>query len=147
MGSQVIDQDTKSVAGERLVPLSPDAVATLRRTRATQAAERLQAGSAYQDSGRLVVDAVGAPVSPRWYADRFKALSRSAGVPVVSLHTARHGYGSHLLDRGVPLPIVSQVMGHASVGRDGQRLRPRAEGRGRRPRESGPGGSGSLTLM
>ena len=61
------------------------------------------------------MDALGAPAAPRWYADRFKALAKSAGVPVVSLHTARHGYGSHLLDQGVPLPIVSQVMGHASV--------------------------------
>jgi integrase len=33
---------------------------------------------------------------------------------VVSLHTARHGYGSHLLDQGVPVTIVSKVMGHAS---------------------------------
>ena len=62
-----------------------------------------------------MVDALGAPVAPRWYADRFKAQSKAAGVPVTSLHTARHGYGSHLLDQGVPLPIVSQVMGHASV--------------------------------
>lgn len=52
---------------------------------------------------------------PRWYADRFKALAEAAAVPVVSLHTARHGYGSHLLDQGVPLPIVSQAMGHGSV--------------------------------
>ena len=63
----------------------------------------------------MVVDALGGPVAPRWFADRFKALSKVAGVPVVSLHTARHGYGSHLLDQGVPLPVVSKVMGHASV--------------------------------
>lgn len=115
-GGQVIEQDsTKSTAGERTVPLTAAAVAALRRTRARQAEERLAAGEVYQDSHLVVVDELGRPVGPRWYGDRFKALSRTAGVPVVTLHTARHGYGSYLLDQGVPLPIVSKVMGHASV--------------------------------
>jgi integrase len=49
-----------------------------------------------------------APGAVRWPA-------RRAGVPSVTLHTARHGFGSYLLDQGVPLPLVSKVMGHASV--------------------------------
>lgn len=61
----------------------------------------------------MAVDEIGRPVAPRWYGDRFQALSRLAGVPVVSLHTARHGHGSHLLDQGVPRSVVSRVMGHA----------------------------------
>jgi integrase len=61
------------------------------------------------------MDEIGRPVAPRWLGDEFKRLSRAAGVPVVTLHTARHGYGSHLLDQGVPLPIVSKMLGHASV--------------------------------
>lgn len=36
-------------------------------------------------------------------------------MPVVRLHDARHAYGSHLLAQGVPLPLVSEVMGHAST--------------------------------
>ena len=111
----VFTQDTKTAAGERTVPLSVAAVVALKRTKAQQAQERLAAGPAYQDSGLVVVEALGAPMLPRWYSDRFKALSRLAGVPVVRLHDARHAFGSHLLDQGVPLPIVSEVMGHASV--------------------------------
>ncbi len=115
-GTDVIEQDSaKSTAGERTVPLTADAVTALRRTRARQAEERLAAGEVYQECGLVAVDEIGRPVAPRWYGDRFKALSRAAGVPVVTLHTARHGYGSHLLDQGVPLPIVSKVMGHSSV--------------------------------
>lgn len=95
------------------MPLSAAAVAALKFTKAQQAAERLAAGPAYQDSGLVAVNALGAPVPPRWYGLRFQALSKAAGVPVVRLHDARHGYGSHLLAQGVPLPIVSEVMGHA----------------------------------
>jgi hypothetical protein len=54
------------------------------------------------------------PVTPRWYADRFQSLAGDAGLPVIRLHDARHGYGSHLLHQGVPVPFVAQVMGHAS---------------------------------
>jgi len=53
-------------------------------------------------------------VSPRWYGDTFKGLARTAGVPKVRLHDARHAYGSYLLDAGVPVPVVAQVMGDAS---------------------------------
>ena len=60
------------------------------------------------------MDVFGWLVSPRWYADAFKALARVAGVPVVRLHDARLAYGSYLLDAGVPVPVVAQVMGHAS---------------------------------
>ena len=114
-GQAVLQTSTKSAAGRRVVPLTPTAVAALRRMRSQQAQERLAAGPAYLDGGLVVVDALGRPVTPRWYADAFHALSRQAGVPVVRLHDARHAYGSHLLDQGVPLPIVSAAMGHASV--------------------------------
>lgn len=106
---------TKTAAGRRVLALPPGAVAALKRMKAQQAQERLQAGGIYQDSGLVAVDRLGGPVTPRWYGDRFKALARDAGVPVVRLHDARHAYGSHLLDQGVPPTIVSDVLGHASV--------------------------------
>lgn len=114
-GQAVIQDSTKTTSGRRTVPLSPEAVAVLRLHRAQQREERLLAGSSWADQeGHLVVDTLGRMVSPRWYADTFKALSKRAGVPVVRLHDARHAYGSYLLDAGVPVPVVAQVMGHAS---------------------------------
>ncbi|MGA2196149.1 MAG: tyrosine-type recombinase/integrase [Bryobacteraceae bacterium] len=32
-----------------------------------------------------------------------------------SLHSLRHSHGSHLLADGVPLPVVSERLGHSSV--------------------------------
>lgn len=113
-GRSLVQETTKTNAGRRVVPLTAEAVTALRRTKAQQAQERLLAGPAYADSGLVVVDALGAPVAPRWFADRFQALARAAGVPVVRLHDARHAYGSHLAHQGVPFPIIAVVMGHST---------------------------------
>lgn len=113
-GRSLVQETTKTNAGRRVVPLTAEAVTALRRTKAQQAQERLLAGPAYADSGLVVVDPLGEPVAPRWFADRFQALARAAGVPVVRLHDARHAYGSHLAHQGVPLPIIAVVMGHST---------------------------------
>jgi predicted ATPase len=45
----------------------------------------------------------------------FRMLLARAGVPVAyRLHDLRHTAGSHLLAEGVPLPEVSQILGHAN---------------------------------
>ena len=33
----------------------------------------------------------------------------------VRLHDLRHSCATHLLDAGVPLPIVTEILGHASI--------------------------------
>jgi integrase len=44
------------------------------------------------------------------------ALCRRLKLPKgASLHTLRHSHGSHLLASGVPLPAVSERLGHSSV--------------------------------
>lgn len=45
-----------------------------------------------------------------------KAAAKRAGLPSsVGLHTLRHSAASVMLSAGVPLKVVSQVFGHASV--------------------------------
>lgn len=42
-------------------------------------------------------------------------LARTAKVPLVSLHQFRHTCASDLLESGVSLPVVQQMLGHANV--------------------------------
>ena len=45
-----------------------------------------------------------------------KAAAKRAGLPSsVGLHTLRHSAASVMLSAGVPLKVVSEVFGHASV--------------------------------
>ena len=45
-----------------------------------------------------------------WYRVR-----RKAGIEDVRLHDLRHSYASHAVMNGVPLPVVSRLLGHSNV--------------------------------
>lgn len=93
--ADVVD-DPKSRASWRTVPVEaihPGTTALMRTLRARQASDRLVAGSAHAGTALVVVDALGVPVWPEAYSDRFGVLCRSVGVPVVHLHSVRHTLG------------------------------------------------------
>jgi integrase len=59
---------------------------------------------------------LGEPCDPRNALRALKAAAKRAGLPSsVGLHTLRHSAASVMLCAGVPLKVVSEVFGHASV--------------------------------
>jgi Phage integrase family. len=92
--------------------MDAELVKALRALRAHQAAERLAAGSAYADSGRVVVDELGGPIWPEWYSDEFGRVIRAAGVRRITLHDSRHTTLTLMEHAGVPISIISRWAGH-----------------------------------
>jgi site-specific recombinase XerD len=104
----------------RVVPLSPTAERLLRDVRANQTAERLRAGSMWQPTPYLFTTELGEPCDPRSALRALKTAAKRAGLPSsVGLHTLRHAAASVMLSAGVPLKVVSDVFGHASVATTG----------------------------
>jgi integrase len=86
------------------------------RIRLEQAQERLRAGSWWHQTGYVFTTSSGEPYEPRNALRAFKAAAKRAGLPTsVGLHTLRHTAASVMLENGVPLKIVSEILGHASV--------------------------------
>jgi integrase len=102
----------KSRNGMRKLPLDALAAHALRSLQVAQLAEKLRAGSAYADSGYVVVDELGEAVHPEWYSDEFQRLSKRAGVKRIVLHEGRHTALSLMEKAGVPISIVSKWAGH-----------------------------------
>ena len=69
-GKVVEQNDPKTKAGKRPIPLGPHLVAMLRTAKARQGAEKLLAGEAYSDGGYVAADELGRPLAP--------AISQSA---------------------------------------------------------------------
>jgi integrase len=103
----------KSRAGERTVGLDADSVTAGKAHRKRRAAERLAAGEAWEDSGRMFTDAGGQPQRPDWVSRRFKALAAEAGLPVIKFHAARHTAATLALGGKVDVKIVAEQLGHS----------------------------------
>lgn len=112
-GHEVIDTP-KSASSARTLPLDDALVAALRAFHARQSVERLAAGEAYDGTTDLIVtDELGKPWRPELYSDKFGRLAAKAGVPAIRLHDCRHTALSVMVDRGVPISVVSAWAGHS----------------------------------
>jgi integrase len=115
-GYQTERDDPKSDASARTVAVEtihPGTVAALRTLRAHQAAQRLAAGSAFDNPGDLVVvDLLGRGIHPEVYSLRFRALCKAAGVPKIRLHAGRHTLALMLHRGGVAPADAASMLGH-----------------------------------
>jgi integrase len=125
---QVHVSDPKTVAGRRLLALDPATVAALREHVELRKAERAQLtewGVPVGTSGLLFTDVDGTPLHPDRFRKRFQRLAakveweqdgaRRVGLPPIRLHDLRHTYATVALQAGVPVKVVSERLGHASI--------------------------------
>jgi integrase len=124
----------KTTAGVRRIGLDPQLIDVLRAHRRRQLQERLVAGPAWTDSGRVFTDELGVPTRPDHITDRFRALCRQAKVPTIRLHDARHTAATLMLAGGVPTKVVSEILGHADTRITSDIYQHVAAGHGRRRR-------------
>ena len=69
-----------------------------------------------RDLEDLVFAEDGAPLSPQRTTHRFRRLVRRLrGVPAIRLHDVRHTHATLLLAAGVPIKVVSERLGHATI--------------------------------
>jgi integrase/recombinase XerD len=68
------------------------------------------------DPGALFLNRYGGPLSRQALWGILKKAARRAGLrAVVSPHTLRHSFASHLLERGADLRSVQAMLGHADI--------------------------------
>ena len=107
----------------RTISIDSETVAMLREHRCQQAAERLAAGTAWNDSDGLVFTSRwGEPLYPdtvtalmtKLINRHNKSVSPSAKLlPHARLHDLRHLHATTLLLAGVPVHVVAARLGHA----------------------------------
>ncbi len=108
--------EPKTGRSRRMVKLAPSVVAALKAHRARQAADRLQVGPAWQDHGFVFTSSVGTPLNFSHLRQRsWLPLLRRAGLPSVRFHDLRHTVATGLLQDGVPLVKVRDLLGHSTI--------------------------------
>ena len=114
VGGRLVWGRPKSKAGERVVDLDKSSVTAGKAHRSERRRERLAAGPAWQDSGRMFTREDGSALNPDWISRRFKELAKAAGLPVIKFHSARHTAASLMFDADVDIKIVQEVLGHST---------------------------------
>ena len=107
--------DPKSDKSRRTVPLSAPAVAVLERIKERTKQDRRDTRQLWRETGFVFVTDVGEPCDPRNALRALKSSADKAGLENIGLHTLRHSAASVMLDNGVPITVVSQILGHSGI--------------------------------
>ena len=108
----------KNPASRRTLKLTPRALAALRAHRVRQSAERLQAGSRWQDNDLVFPNTIGKPMNAgNFYRRDFQPLLETAGLAGkgFTFHSLRHTFATTLADRGVHPATAQKMLGHSDV--------------------------------
>ena len=103
----------KTKASARMLPLPRACVGALVRRRAVQDTERAVHGPRSTDF--VFTTPLGTPLDARNISRWWNRLCTKAGIGHHRFHASRHTAATLLLEAGVPLEVVSAVLGHASL--------------------------------
>lgn len=86
---------------ERHIPLDSDVYETLRGRKSA--------------TGYVFLNRNGRPFTNDSMNYAITKLCKEAGLRKIGWHTLRHTFASHLAMRGVPIPAIKELLGHASI--------------------------------
>ncbi|WP_239109107.1 tyrosine-type recombinase/integrase [Microbispora siamensis] len=106
----------KTQRSRRTIRLPENLVKVLKEHRAEQAAERLAAGSAWNNPHGLVFTThIGTAIEPENLYRHFRAVCEAAGIRRVRLHDLRHTCATILLAQGVDTRTIMEILGHSTI--------------------------------
>ncbi|MEU2429883.1 site-specific integrase [Streptomyces sp. NPDC007861] len=107
---------TKTRASERRIALPTRCVHSLKLHHEQQQREREAAGTTWQDSGHVFTTVQGRAIDPTNLTRAFSTLLRKAGLRRIRFHDLRHSTATLLLEQGVELVVIKELLGHAHIG-------------------------------
>lgn len=114
-GGAFVIKPVKTPSSRRTLYLSQDVLELLKAHKAKQKEACAFIGPGWQETGLVFTTSVGTPISPRNALRRFKQLIKPLAVTQIRLHDLRHTHASLALQRGIPVEVVSERLGHARV--------------------------------
>jgi len=101
-------EDPKTENSFREFYVGDDLLDVLRVERQRQLADEDMCNSEY-----VICNNKGTPMEPRRFKKEFNEIREKAGLPLLTRHGLRHSIASLLIDKKVPIPDVSALLGHS----------------------------------
>ncbi|AZM62092.1 MULTISPECIES: tyrosine-type recombinase/integrase [unclassified Streptomyces] len=107
---------TKTRASERRIALPTECIHSLKEHKERQGTERETAGPDWRDNGLVFTTPTGQPLDPANLTRRFRSFLGRAGLRRIRFHDLRHSTATLLLEQGVDLVVIKELLGHAHIG-------------------------------
>lgn len=107
---------TKTRASERRIALPTECINSLKIHQERQQEERQAAGTSWTDNGLVFTTPTGRPLDPTNLTRRFRRLLYGAQLRTIRFHDLRHSTATLLLEQGVDLVVIKELLGHARIG-------------------------------
>ncbi|MYX42566.1 tyrosine-type recombinase/integrase [Streptomyces sp. SID89] len=107
---------TKTRASERRIVLPTECIDSLKIHREQQEEARRAAGMDWSDNGLVFTTPTGSPLEPANLTRSFSRLLNRAGLRRIRFHDLRHSTATLLLEQGVDLVVIKELLGHAHIG-------------------------------
>ncbi len=111
----LVFRSTKTRAGRRTVQLGEQTLQFLQTHLNRQQIERKLAGKQWQEMNLVFASKVGTPLEGSTLLKEFKTELERAGLNKMRFHDLRHTAASLMLNHGVPVLVVSKMLGHSKT--------------------------------
>ena len=108
-------QGTKTSKGKRQIPLLPEIADKVITHMAWQKEQAEKSYGMYEENPWLIANELGHYLDPGTVRKKLKAVAESIGISDFHPHCLRHTYASQAVKAGVPLPYLSDILGHEST--------------------------------
>lgn len=114
-GQGLVFTEPKTDRSRRTIAVPAPLIEALRRHRVAQAAERLVAGTDWEDWDIVFAQPNGRPLDKHSDYEAWVKLLQRAGVRHIRLHDGRHTAATLLLTAGVHPRVVMELLGHSQM--------------------------------
>lgn len=110
-----IQEDTKTKTSTRIISISDDLSERLKQYKAEQEQHIKKWGKSYNNLGMVFAREDGYYIDPSTFRDKYVKKLVEAGLKPYTFHALRHTFATRALEAGIPIKVVSKILGHASV--------------------------------